>query len=77
MSQHHSSSGAPSAHGGGSAPPPHPGGGGMMPQQRLVAERRWKLGWPSRSHPATLMADLLRALQVQACRPALTHPLLT
>ncbi|KAK9803721.1 hypothetical protein WJX73_006602 [Symbiochloris irregularis] len=40
---------------------------GMMPQQRLVAERKWRLGWPSRSHPATLMQDLLRALQAHNC----------
>ena len=35
-----------------------------MPAQRLVAERRWRLGVHSRGHPSAVVAELLRALQV-------------
>ena len=38
--------------------------GGHMPAQRLVAERRWRLGVHSRGHPSAIVAELLRALQV-------------
>lgn len=34
-----------------------------MPQQRLVAERRWRLGVQSRGHPSAIIAELLRALR--------------
>ncbi|GLI66826.1 hypothetical protein VaNZ11_010801 [Volvox africanus] len=34
------------------------------PQQRLVAERRWRLGVHSRGHPSALMAELYRVLQL-------------
>lgn len=39
--------------------------GGHMPAQRLVAERRWRLGVHSRGHPSAVVAELLRALQVR------------
>ena len=42
------------------------GGSGMMPQQRLVADRRWRLGVHSRSHPSAIVAELLRGLQSNA-----------
>lgn len=32
------------------------------PGQRLVAERRWRLGVHSRGHPHRIIEDLLRAL---------------
>lgn len=32
-------------------------------QQRLVAERRWRLGIQSRGHPSAIIAELLRALR--------------
>lgn len=35
-----------------------------MPQQRLVAERRWRLGTLSAGHPSTIVADVLRTLQL-------------
>lgn len=35
-----------------------------LPQQRLVAERKWRLGWHARGHPSALMAELYRVLQV-------------
>jgi 5'-AMP-activated protein kinase catalytic alpha subunit len=48
------------------------GGGGSgstdnhgLPQQRLVAERKWRLGWHARGHPSALMAELYRVLQVR------------
>jgi len=34
-----------------------------MPQQRLVAERKWRLGVHARGHPSALMAELFRVLQ--------------
>ncbi|WIA14302.1 hypothetical protein OEZ85_002836 [Tetradesmus obliquus] len=34
-----------------------------LPQQRLVAERKWRLGWHARGHPSALMAELYRVLQ--------------
>eukprot|EP00955_Chlamydomonas_euryale_P115815 366380-Chlamydomonas_euryale.AAC.4 len=34
------------------------------PQQRLMAERRWRLGVHARGHPSALMAELYRLLQV-------------
>lgn len=36
-----------------------------MPHQRLVAERKWRLGIHARGHPSSLMAELYRVLQVQ------------
>jgi 5'-AMP-activated protein kinase catalytic alpha subunit len=38
--------------------------GGGLPQQRVVAERRWRLGVAARGHPSALMAELYRVLQV-------------
>jgi 5'-AMP-activated protein kinase catalytic alpha subunit len=38
-----------------------------LPQQRLLAERKWRLGLTVRGHPSALMAELYRVLQV---RPA-------
>ncbi len=40
-----------------------------MPAQRLVAERRWRLGVHSRGHPSAVVAELLRALQVRRAAP--------
>ncbi|KXZ45443.1 hypothetical protein GPECTOR_54g184 [Gonium pectorale] len=37
---------------------------GGTPQQRLVAERRWRLGIHARGHPSALMAELFRVLQL-------------
>jgi len=34
------------------------------PQQRLMAERKWRLGVHARGHPSALMTELLRALQL-------------
>jgi len=34
-----------------------------LPQQRVIAERRWRLGVHSRQHPSTIMAELYRSLQ--------------
>lgn len=34
------------------------------PQQRLVAERKWRLGVHARGHPSALMAELYRAFQM-------------
>lgn len=42
--------------------PSHPSSG-QAPQQRLVAERRWRLGVHARGHPSALMAELYRVLQ--------------
>lgn len=42
----------------------HSGEGHGLPQQRLVAERKWRLGWHARGHPSALMAELYRVLQV-------------
>jgi len=36
---------------------------GAGPQQRIIAERRWRLGVHSRQHPSTLMAELYQSLQ--------------
>lgn len=49
------------------------GGGGMSalagaPAGRVVAERKWRLGVHARGHPSSLMAELLRALQVRRVR---------
>lgn len=38
-------------------------GQASMPQQRLVAERQWRLGMQSRGHPSAIIAELLRALR--------------
>ncbi|KAI8466197.1 MAG: kinase-like domain-containing protein [Monoraphidium minutum] len=64
-------SGPAHAHGGHHAPAQHPGavppgggGGGALPQQRLVAERKWRLGVAARGHPSALMAELYRAHQI-------------
>jgi len=35
-----------------------------LPQQRLLAERKWRLGLHVRGHPSALMAELYRVLQV-------------
>lgn len=35
-----------------------------LPQQRLLAERKWRLGLAVRGHPSALMAELYRVLQV-------------
>lgn len=40
------------------------GDGHGLPQQRLVAERKWRLGWHARGHPSALMAEVYRVLQV-------------
>jgi hypothetical protein len=42
--------------------PTHPAAA-QAPQQRLVAERRWRLGVHARGHPSALMAELYRVLQ--------------
>jgi hypothetical protein len=48
----------------------HPSGGvsggdhNSLPQQRLLAERKWRLGLVVRGHPSALMAELYRVLQV-------------
>jgi hypothetical protein len=49
-------------HGGGGSGGASDGHG--LPQQRLVAERKWRLGWHARGHPSALMAELYRVLQV-------------
>jgi len=36
-----------------------------VPQQRLLVERKWRLGMHGRGHPSTLMAELYRVLQKQ------------
>lgn len=36
--------------------------GSVAPQQRVVAERRWRLGVHSRGHPHRIIDELLRAL---------------
>ncbi len=54
------SASAPGVGGGGGGG----GGSGGTPQQRLVAERRWRLGVHARGHPSALMAELYRVLQV-------------
>ncbi len=41
-------------------------GGGSAHQQRLVAERKWRLGMHARGHPSAIMAELFRVLQVGA-----------
>ncbi|KAG2426687.1 hypothetical protein HXX76_012997 [Chlamydomonas incerta] len=60
--------------------------GGGTPQQRLVAERRWRLGVHARGHPSALMAELYRVLQLNGvawkkmapyalkCRAAVRRP---
>ncbi|KDD75259.1 protein kinase, partial [Helicosporidium sp. ATCC 50920] len=35
---------------------------GLGSAQRLVVERRWRLGWGSRLHPSTIVQDLCRSL---------------
>ena len=40
-------------------------GGSGGPGQRVVAERRWRLGVHSRGHPHRIIEDLLRALTAQ------------
>lgn len=42
----------------GQAQPPQ-----SAPQQRLVAERKWRLGVHARGHPSALMAELYRSFQ--------------
>ena len=36
-----------------------------LPQQRLVAERKWRLGIQFRGHPSALMTELYRVLQAR------------
>ena len=49
-------------------------GGGSAHQQRLVAERKWRLGMHARGHPSAIMAELFRVLQVRSAeRCASTH----
>lgn len=67
------------ASGGGANLPPPPGGylggyghvippgsapAGGITNQRVHAERRWRLGLHSRGHPSSLMAELYRVLQL-------------
>ncbi|GFR41578.1 hypothetical protein Agub_g2299 [Astrephomene gubernaculifera] len=61
--------GSSAVHGGGgglssAASATSAAGGGGTPQQRLVAERRWRLGVHARGHPSALMAELYRVLQL-------------
>ena len=35
----------------------------MLPQQRMVAERRWRLAMQSRGHPSHVMAEVYRCLE--------------
>jgi len=57
--------GQPQQHGGQQQQQQAAGGGGQgLPQQRLVAERRWRLGVAAKGHPSALMAELYRVLQV-------------
>lgn len=35
----------------------------MLPQQRMVAERRWRLAMQSRGHPSHVMAEVYRCLK--------------
>ncbi|KAJ9505516.1 hypothetical protein QJQ45_021086, partial [Haematococcus lacustris] len=55
----------PSSQGGYGAGAGHGAGGaaGGAPSQRVLAERRWRLGVHARGHPSALMAELLRVLQ--------------
>ena len=64
-----------SSGGAGSNLPPPPGGyghalppgslpAGGITNQRVHAERRWRLGLHSRGHPSALMAELYRVLQL-------------
>ncbi|KAI8473376.1 MAG: kinase-like domain-containing protein [Monoraphidium minutum] len=55
--------GAPHGGAAGGHGPHGAGGAGGLPQQRLVAERRWRLGVSARGHPSALMAEVYRALQ--------------
>ncbi len=48
---------APSGLGGASS--------NSIANQRLQAERRWRLGMHARGHPSALMAELYRVLQTQ------------
>jgi 5'-AMP-activated protein kinase catalytic alpha subunit len=41
--------------------------GGGLPQQRLVAERKWRLGLGLRGHPSALMGEVYRALAATGC----------
>lgn len=54
-----SAAGGPAGAGGVSGASSSSGG---LPQQRLVAERKWRLGSHVRGHPAALMAELYRCL---------------
>jgi len=40
--------------------------GSHLPQQRLVAERKWRLGSHLKGHPSALMAELYRAMAVHS-----------
>ncbi len=62
--------GGASGHGGPGGPGGAGGGANPLagaPVGRVVAERRWRLGVHARGHPSTLMAELLRVLQVCVC----------
>jgi 5'-AMP-activated protein kinase catalytic alpha subunit len=52
-------------HGHGGAGSGGAADGHGLPQQRLVAERKWRLGWHAKGHPSALMAELYRVLQVR------------
>ncbi|GAX83399.1 hypothetical protein CEUSTIGMA_g10824.t1 [Chlamydomonas eustigma] len=45
-----------------------------VPQQRLLAERKWRLGIHGRGHPSTLIAELHRVLQSQGIAWKKTAP---
>lgn len=42
----------------------HSGSEQGLPQQRLLAERKWRLGLHMRGHPSAIMAELYRVLAV-------------
>lgn len=50
--------------------PHHPGMNQSqgLPQQRVVAERKWRLGVHARGHPSSMMAELYRVLQANQVR---------
>jgi len=59
---------APGGHAGGALQHPSMRSGGSssggLPQQRVLAERRWRLGVAARGNPSALMTELYRVLQV-------------
>lgn len=58
---------APGGHAGGALQHPSMRSGGSssggLPQQRVLAERRWRLGVAARGNPSALMTELYRVLQ--------------